>query len=102
MAAWPRASRRWVLPVPEGPHTTRFSCRSIHSRVASDRCVGAGTELTCSSQVSNVLPVGNPAAARLVMIGARPVGKGDHEAVVASEVERAHRCFIGAARDPEP
>ena len=33
-----------------------------HSRVVNDRCVGAGIDDTVSSQVSNVLPVGNPAA----------------------------------------
>ena len=63
-AAWPSASRKWVLPVPDGPHTTRFSWRWIHSRVRSARWVGAGIELTVSSQASKVLPVGNPAALR--------------------------------------
>ena len=50
MAAWPSASRRWLLPVPDGPQTTRFSWRSIHSRVRSDRWVGAGIDDTVSSQ----------------------------------------------------
>ena len=43
-AAWPRASSRNVLPVPEGPQTTRFSCRPIHSSVRSAAWVGAGME----------------------------------------------------------
>src|SRR5690554_6928043 len=42
--ACPRASRKWVLPVPEGPQTTRFSCRSTHSRVRRARWVGAGID----------------------------------------------------------
>ena len=55
------------MPVPDGPHTTRFSWRSIHSRVAQ-RSLGrsAGSTEIVSSQVSNVLPVGNPAALRRV------------------------------------
>ena len=63
-AACPSASRKWVLPVPDGPHTTRFSWRWIHSRVRSARWVGAGIDDTVSSQASKVLPVGNPAALR--------------------------------------
>ena len=54
--------------VPDGPHTTRFSRRWIHSRVRSARWVGAGIELTVSSEASKVLPVGNPAALRLARI----------------------------------
>ena len=65
-AAWPRASSRNVLPVPDGPQTTRFSCRPIHSRVRSAAWVGAGTEDSCSSQASKVFPVGNAARARRV------------------------------------
>ena len=68
IAAWPRASRRWVLPVPEGPQTTRFSCRSIHSRVPASAGSGRGSSDTFSSQVSKVLPVGNPARGRRVLI----------------------------------
>ena len=64
--AWPRASSRKVLPVPDGPQTTRFSCRPIHSRVRSADWVGAGTEDRCSSQASNVFPVGKAALARRV------------------------------------
>src|SRR6185312_13363721 len=41
-AAWPRASSMNVLPVPDGPQTTRFSCRLTHSRVRSAAWVGAG------------------------------------------------------------
>ena len=43
-ACWPRASSRNVLPVPAGPHTTRFSRRCTHSRVRSACWVGAGIE----------------------------------------------------------
>ena len=51
---------------PDGPQTTRFSCRPIHSRVRSAAWVGAGTEDRRSSQASKVLPVGNAARARRV------------------------------------
>ena len=64
--AWPRASSMNVLPVPDGPQTTRFSWRPIHSRVRSAAWVGAGTEDRRSSQASNVFPVGNAALARRV------------------------------------
>ena len=47
---------------------TRFSWRWIHSRVRSARWVGAGIELTVPSQMSKVLPVGNPAALRRARI----------------------------------
>ncbi len=55
-----------VLPVPDGPQTTRFSCRPIHSRVRSAAWVGAGTEDRRSSQASNVFPLGNAARVRRV------------------------------------
>ena len=64
-AAWPRASSRNVLPVPDGPQTTRFSCRVIHSRVRSACWVGAGTEDRRSSQALERLAggEGGPGAA---------------------------------------
>jgi hypothetical protein len=65
-AAWPRASSRKVLPVPDRPQTTRFSCRPIHSRVRSAAWVGAGTEDSRSSQAAKILPVGKAARARRV------------------------------------
>ncbi len=65
-ACCPRASRRNVFPVPEGPHTTRFSRLPIHSRVRSACWVGAGMEDSSGCQAWNVFPVGNPAAARRV------------------------------------
>ena len=43
-ATWPRASKKNVFPVPDGPHTTRFSRRRTHSKVRSDDWVGAGIE----------------------------------------------------------
>ena len=43
-ACWPRASRKNVFPVPDGPQTTRFSRRWTHSRVRSACWVGAGIE----------------------------------------------------------
>ncbi len=52
------------LAGPGGPQTTRFSCSLTHSRVRSDRWVGGGIDEVVSSQLSKVLPVGNPAALR--------------------------------------
>ena len=60
-AAWPRASSRKVFPVPDGPQTTRFSWRPIHSRVRSAAWVGAGMKDRASSQAAKVFPVGNAA-----------------------------------------
>jgi hypothetical protein len=48
MAACPSASKKCDLPVPEGPHTARFSAREIHSRVRSAAWVGAGKEASAS------------------------------------------------------
>ena len=47
--------------MPDGPHTTRFSWRSTHSRVASASWVGAGIELRAGSQAAKVLPAGKRA-----------------------------------------
>jgi hypothetical protein len=46
------------LPVPDGPHTTRFSARLTHSRVRSACWVGAGIEDASGVHASKVLPVG--------------------------------------------
>jgi len=56
---WPRASRKNVFPVPDGPQTTTFSFRPIHSKVRNACWVGAGIEDAASSQVSNVFPSGS-------------------------------------------
>ncbi|VMP72488.1 Uncharacterised protein [Streptococcus pneumoniae] len=90
-ACWPRASRKKVLPVPEGPQTTRFSLRESHSRVRRDCWVGAGIEEAPGSQVVKVLPVGNPAALRRAasMDRARPV---------VSSTSRALRTSAGSQR----
>jgi len=64
--SWPRASRNMVLPVPDGPHTTRFFLLRTHSRVRRADWVGAGMEEAAGSQDSQVLPVGKAAAARRV------------------------------------
>ena len=75
-----------VFPVPDGPQTTTFSFRPIHSRVRSACCVGTGIEDADSSQVSKVFPVGNPAALRLVasMDRARPVTSSTKRALMTS------------------
>ena len=54
------------MPVPDGPQITRFSFRSIHSRLFSARWVGLGMEDRPSSQAWKVFPVGKPAALRLI------------------------------------
>ena len=64
--SWPSASRKNVLPVPDGPHTTRFSRRRTHSRVRRADWVGAGIDDAAGSHASKVLPVGKVAAARRV------------------------------------
>ena len=51
------------LPRPRGPQTTRFFRRPTHSKVRSACWVGAEIEDISGAQASNVLPVGNPAAA---------------------------------------
>ena len=55
-----------VLPVPDGPPTTRFSWRWTHSRLRNADWVGTGIEFSDGSQASKVLPAGKPAAARRV------------------------------------
>ena len=60
ITAWPRASSRNVLPVPDGPQTTRFSRRSTHSRVRSACWVGAGIEERSGSQACEGLPGREP------------------------------------------
>ena len=97
IAAWPSASRKWVLPVPDGPHTTRFSWRSTHSRVRSARWVGAGIDERVSSQTSKVLPVGNPAALRRARIedACRPASSSASSARMASA--GSQRCALAVA-----
>ena len=90
-ACWPSASSRNVLPVPDGPHTTRFSRRLTHSRVRSACWVGAGIEDAPESQASKVLPVGNPAAARRVASAdrSRPAASAANRALRARTVQGA-------------
>jgi hypothetical protein len=61
MTLWAIASTKWLLPVPDGPATARFSARPIHSRVANPDWVPGGIEESASRQESNVLPAGSPA-----------------------------------------
>ena len=83
--------------MPDGPHTTRFSWRWIHSRVRSARWVGAGIELTVPSQMSKVLPVGNPAALRRARIedAWRPASSSVSSARIASA--GSQRCALAVA-----
>jgi hypothetical protein len=64
MAVWPRASVKWLLPVPEGPQMQKFSRRPIHSRDLRASWVGRGMADLVSSQSPKVLPVGKPARLR--------------------------------------
>ena len=63
----------------------------------SDRWVGAGIEETVSSQVSKVLPVGNPAALRRVLIDerCRPASSSASSARTASA--GSQRCALAVA-----
>src|SRR5262249_16409764 len=75
IAAWARASARWLLRVPDGPATTRFSARLIHSRVASAFWVASGTDDSSGRQEENVLPAGKAAVLRRIrrVAASRPV-----------------------------
>src|SRR5664279_2667873 len=75
MALWAIASTKWLLPVPEGPATARFSARPIHSRVASPDWVPGGIEESPWRQEVNVLPAGSPALLRRIrrVASSRPV-----------------------------
>ena len=115
-AAWPRASSRNVLPVPEGPQTTRFSCRPIHSTVRSAAWVGAGIDDRRSSHAPKVLPVGNAARARRVASAersrpatssasrTRSTSAGSHRwaLAVASTRERRGACEVAASAAAAP
>ena len=69
MTAWPRASTKWLLPVPDGPAMARFSARPTHSRVRNADWVGAGMEESSGRHDSKVLPAGNPAALAALAAG---------------------------------
>ncbi len=71
MACWPRASQKWLFPVPDGPQTTRFSARPTHSRLRRASWVGCGIGLRAGSQTSKVFPAGNLAFLRLFSMVAR-------------------------------
>ena len=75
MALAASASHQWVLPVPDGPASTRFSARPSHSSVARACWVGSGMADSVSRQDSRVLPEGKPAALRRVafVAASRPV-----------------------------
>ena len=63
------------MPVPEGPQTTRFSCRPIHSSVRSAGWVGAGIDDSRSSQACEGLAGGKRGAgAAGAQRGAVPAG----------------------------
>ena len=86
-AAWPRASKKNVLPVPDGPHTTRFSRRRTHSRVRRALWVGAGIKEALGSQADEVKEITQP----FRRIGAERTGSdkgaGMGLAIVSSVVE---------------
>src|SRR5665213_696675 len=58
MARCPIASKKWLLPVPLGPQTTRFSARPTHSRFFNPETVGRAIREISSSKTAKVLPVG--------------------------------------------
>jgi hypothetical protein len=61
IAAWPRASQKWLLPVPDGPQMHTFSRRPTHSRLVRASWVGRGMVEAAGSQSCRVFPAGNPA-----------------------------------------
>ena len=75
IAACASASVRCVLPVPDGPVSTRFSCRSTHSRVISAFWVASLIEESSGRQLENVLPLGSCAFFRRIrrVAALRPV-----------------------------
>src|SRR6266536_6166326 len=75
IAAYARASTKWLLPVPLGPATARFSTRPIHSHVTRACWVAWGMEDSSGRQLANVLPVGKLAALRRIrrVAASRPV-----------------------------
>jgi hypothetical protein len=79
-AAWPSASQKCDLPVPDGPQIHKVSLFLIHSRVFSASCVGRGIDEAASSQSPNVLPAGKPARLRRVrrLVASRPRSSRPH------------------------
>ena len=98
-ACWPRASSRNVFPVPEGPHTTRFSCRYTHSRVRSACWVGARIEDARGCHASKDFPVGNPAAARRVARSKRSLPATTSAKRALRTSAGSHRCPFAVGRD---
>ena len=73
------------MSAPDGPQTTKFSRRHIHSSVRSACRVGAGTEEAFAAQATKLLLVRKLAALRLVCSGALPTGE------LLTEEARQHR-----------
>jgi hypothetical protein len=55
-AAWPSASQKWLLPVPDGPQTQSVSLLRTYSRVFSASWVGRGIEEAASSRRRSCRP----------------------------------------------
>lgn len=109
-AAWPRASRNIVLPVPDGPRTSRFSRLPTHSRMRSaagwerESTTGLGPRRQRSCRSATPLPPGGlqprtgsawPPPRRAVFAAFRPApalrpGGGQHLGSGPAVVGQAH------------
>ena len=76
---WPRATSRWLFPVPAGPTRQRFSLARIHSRLDRYSKVCCLTEEAATSNSSRVLVTGKAAT----FIRARALDRS-REAISAS------------------
>ncbi len=91
ITACANASTKWVLPVPDGPLTARFSARCTHSNAARAPWVGAGIDESSSRHEENVLPAGSPAALRRIALVASSRPR-------ISSVSRTLRTSVGSHR----
>jgi hypothetical protein len=97
-AAWPSAWNRDVLPVPEGPQTTKFSRRPIRSNLRRACWVGTGMLVDCSCQTAKVLPVGNPAAVRRLASAERSRPRPPHRVACAAPRPASTAAPLAVAR----
>ncbi len=74
-AEWSRASRKIVLPVPESPHTTRFSVSPPTPACAAHR-VGTGMDGEARWGVSVDDPVRHGVMVTVHQLAGRPMGLG--------------------------
>lgn len=98
MTACASASTKWVLPVPDGPLTARFSARCTHSNVASACWVGSGIDESVSRQEEKVLPAGRPALLRRIALVASSRPRISSSSRTLRTSAGSHRCAFAMAR----